>query len=171
MPEHGWRRAVERLGPYQSLILLAVPLCIVEPLKLAAVAVAGKGHWITGTGMIIAAYAMSIFVVEKLFLIVKPQLLKLAQQAKGNLTQTLPSVHLSSIDRIRQLTRQGFHLRLGRVITSPCSLFVGHCTNCHPLVSLRRTGELLTTPETSLHVARSACVRQQAGSPAGADFL
>jgi hypothetical protein len=78
MPEeHGWRRAVERLGPYQSLILLAVPLCIVEPLKLAAVAVAGKGHWITGTGMIVAAYAASIYVVERLFLIVKPKLLEL----------------------------------------------------------------------------------------------
>jgi hypothetical protein len=78
MPEeHGWRRAVERFGPYQSLILLAVPLCVVEPLKLAAVAVAGKGHWITGSGMIIAAYAASIFVVERLFLIVKPKLLEL----------------------------------------------------------------------------------------------
>src|ERR1700755_447965 len=77
MPEHGWRRAVERLGPYQSLILLAVPLCIVEPFKLVAVAVAGEGHWITGTGMIIAAYAASIFVVERLFLIVKPKLLQL----------------------------------------------------------------------------------------------
>jgi hypothetical protein len=77
MPEHGWRRVVERLGPYQSLILLAVPLCIVEPFKLVAVAVAGKGHWITGTGMIIAAYAASIFVVERLFLIVKPKLLQL----------------------------------------------------------------------------------------------
>jgi hypothetical protein len=77
MPEHGWRRAVERLGPYQSLMLLAVPLCIVEPLKLVAVAIAGRGHWITGTGMIIAAYAASIFVVERLFLIVKPKLLQL----------------------------------------------------------------------------------------------
>ena len=81
--EHGWRRAVERLGPYQSLILLAVPLCVVEPLKLAAVAVAGKGHWITGTGMIIAAYAASIFVVERLFLIVKPKLLELDWFAWG----------------------------------------------------------------------------------------
>ena len=77
MPEHGCRHAVERLGPYQSLSLLAVPLCIVEPLKLVAIALAGKGHWITGTGMIIAAYAASIFVVERLFLIVKPKLLKL----------------------------------------------------------------------------------------------
>lgn len=37
-------RFVERLGPYQALILLLVPLSVVEPLKLIAVAVAGKGH-------------------------------------------------------------------------------------------------------------------------------
>jgi hypothetical protein len=39
---------------------LAIPLSIVEPLKLAAVAVAGHGHWLTGTGMILVAYAASI---------------------------------------------------------------------------------------------------------------
>ena len=71
------RRAVDRLGPYQSLALLLIPLSIVEPLKLAAVAVAGHGHWLTGTGMIVVAYAVSIFLVEKLFVIVKPNLLKL----------------------------------------------------------------------------------------------
>jgi len=54
-----------------------VPLCIVEPAKLVAIAIAGKGHWITGTGMIVAAYAISILVVERLFLIVKPKLLTL----------------------------------------------------------------------------------------------
>jgi hypothetical protein len=74
-PKSGWRRAIERLGPYQSLALLAVPLCVVEPAKLVAVAIAGKGHWITGTGMLVAAYAVSILVVERLFLIVKPKLL------------------------------------------------------------------------------------------------
>jgi hypothetical protein len=71
------RRAIERLGPYQSLALLAIPLSVVEPLKLAAVAVAGNGHWLTGTGMIVVAYAVSIFLVEKLFVTVKPNLLKL----------------------------------------------------------------------------------------------
>jgi hypothetical protein len=73
----GWRRAIEKLGPYQSLALVLVPLSVVEPLKLAAVAIAGKGHWITGTGMIIAAYAVSILLVERLFEIVKPKLLRL----------------------------------------------------------------------------------------------
>jgi hypothetical protein len=68
---------IESLGPYQSLFLLAVPVCVVEPMKLVAVAVAGHGHWITGTGMIVAAYAASLLVIERLFGIVKPKLLML----------------------------------------------------------------------------------------------
>jgi hypothetical protein len=71
------RHAIERLGPYQSLLLLAIPTAIVEPLKLIAVAIAGDGHWITGTVVIIAAYATSLLFVERLFVIVKPKLLKL----------------------------------------------------------------------------------------------
>jgi hypothetical protein len=71
------RVRIERLGPYQSLALLLVPACVVEPLKLFAVAVAGDGHWITGTAMIIAAYLASLLVVERLFKIVKPKLLML----------------------------------------------------------------------------------------------
>jgi len=77
------RRAIDRLGPYQSLALLLIPLSVVEPLKLAAVAVAGHGHWLTGTGMIVLAYASSILVVERLFVMVKPKLLKLDWFAKA----------------------------------------------------------------------------------------
>jgi hypothetical protein len=71
------RHSIERLGPYQSLLLLAIPTAIVEPLKLIAVAIAGDGHWITGTAVIVAAYAASLLFVERLFVIVKPKLLKL----------------------------------------------------------------------------------------------
>jgi hypothetical protein len=71
------RAWIESLGPYQSLLLLAIPVCLVEPSKLVAVAVAGKGHWITGTAMIVAAYAASLLVIERLFRIVKPKLLML----------------------------------------------------------------------------------------------
>jgi hypothetical protein len=71
------RRIIEGLGPYQSLVLLAIPTALVEPLKLIAIAVAGDGHWITGTVMIVAAYAASLLVVERLFRIVKPKLLML----------------------------------------------------------------------------------------------
>jgi hypothetical protein len=71
------RPYIERLGPYQSLLVLAIPTGLVEPLKLIAVAVAGEGHWITGTVMIIAAYGCSLLFVEHLFQIVKPKLLTL----------------------------------------------------------------------------------------------
>jgi hypothetical protein len=71
------RGYIERLGPYQSLLLLAIPTSVVEPLKLIAVAVAGEGHWITGTAMIIAAYGCSVLFVERLFQVVKPKLLSL----------------------------------------------------------------------------------------------
>jgi len=77
------RRAIERLGPYASLCLLAVPLAIVEPLKLVALVVAGSGHWITGTVAIVCAYALSLLVVERLFLIVRPKLLTLRWFAVG----------------------------------------------------------------------------------------
>jgi hypothetical protein len=59
------------------MALLAVPTSIVEPLKLAAVAIAGEGHWNTGTVVIIVAYCTSVFAVERLFSIVKPKLLTL----------------------------------------------------------------------------------------------
>jgi len=61
---------------------LCVPTCLVEPIKLIALAVVGEGHWITGTVMIVAAYATSLLLVERLFRIVKPKLLTLRWFAK-----------------------------------------------------------------------------------------
>lgn len=77
------RHAIEELGPYQWLALMALPLCLVEPSKLVAVALIGDGHWLTGTAMITAAYAVSLLCVERLFVIAKPKLLKLHWFAKG----------------------------------------------------------------------------------------
>ncbi len=76
-PPSRLRRWIEELGPYQSLVLLAIPVSLVEPLKLVAVAIAGAGHWITGTITIACAYAASLFLVERLFKTVKPKLLTL----------------------------------------------------------------------------------------------
>ncbi len=71
------RRWIESLGPYQSVAILAVPACVAEPLKLTALAVAGDGHWYSGIAMVILAYGISLLVVERLFVIVKPKLLRL----------------------------------------------------------------------------------------------
>ena len=57
------RRRIQHLGPYQSLVLLIVPVGLVEPLKIVALFVAGKGHWLSGTAMIIGAYVVSLFFV------------------------------------------------------------------------------------------------------------
>ena len=76
------KRRIEDLGPYQSLFLLAVPTATVEPLKLVAVAIAGDGHWIAGTAMIVTCYQLSLVVVERLFIVVKPKLLTIPWFAK-----------------------------------------------------------------------------------------
>src|ERR1700680_2579841 len=70
-------RFVGSLGPYQSLALLLVPVSVVEPLKLIAVAVAGEGHWIAGSAMVGGAYAVSVLFIERLFRLVKTKLLTL----------------------------------------------------------------------------------------------
>lgn len=71
------RHRIQRLGPYQSLIVMLLPAMLVEPLKIVAVFIAGDGHWLTGTGIMIAAYGASLLVVERVFKIVKPKLMTL----------------------------------------------------------------------------------------------
>ena len=75
---HSVRRFLKQLGPYQSLLILAVPLAIVEPLKLVALFVVGGGHFIPKLLIMICAYAGSLFITERLFLVLKPKLLTLA---------------------------------------------------------------------------------------------
>lgn len=74
-PRARFRRRIQQLGPYQSLLLLSVPIATAEPLKIAALVIAGKGHWLTGLATIVAAYATSLLVTERLFRLVKPKLL------------------------------------------------------------------------------------------------
>jgi hypothetical protein len=78
----GVRRRIQRLGPYQSMVLLAIPVAVVEPLKFVSLFVAGKGHWLTGTGMIVAAYAVSLLILERLFRVVRPRLMTLGWFAR-----------------------------------------------------------------------------------------
>jgi hypothetical protein len=79
----GIRRRIQKLGPYQSLILILLPLLLVEPLKLVALVIAGKGYWLAGTGMITGAYATSLLCVERLFRALKPKLLMMSWFANG----------------------------------------------------------------------------------------
>ena len=71
------RRRIQQISPYLSLTVLLVPLLLVEPLKIEALFVVGKGHWLIGTGILVGAYIISLFVIERLFRVVKPKLLML----------------------------------------------------------------------------------------------
>ena len=72
-----FRLRLARLGPYTALVIVLIPLLIVEPLKLIALVIAGEGHWLTGTAVLVAAYAVSILIVERLFRLLKPNLMRL----------------------------------------------------------------------------------------------
>jgi hypothetical protein len=77
------RRQIERLPPYPSLLIVAAPLAVVEPLKLATLFIAGDGHWITSGFLMLFAYAVSLLVTHWLFGIVKPKLLTLPWFARA----------------------------------------------------------------------------------------
>jgi hypothetical protein len=79
----GLRRRIQQLGPYQSLALILLPILLVEPLKIVALLIAGHGHWLSGSGMLIAVYAVSLVVVELLFKMVKSKLMTLNWFATG----------------------------------------------------------------------------------------
>lgn len=66
---------IATLGPYQSLVVLAVPLIIVEPAKVFALCVIGAGHWLLGSGLLLGSYAASLLIVDRIFHVVKPKLL------------------------------------------------------------------------------------------------
>jgi hypothetical protein len=77
------RAQIQRLPPYPALLILAVPLAVVEPLKLATLFIAGEGQWITGGLVMLFADAVSLFVTHWLFRVVKPKLLTLPWFARS----------------------------------------------------------------------------------------
>ena len=71
------RRRLQQTAPYLSIVMLTVPFAFAEPVKIAALYVIGKGSWLTGIMMLITAYAISIYIVERLFRVLKPKLMTL----------------------------------------------------------------------------------------------
>jgi hypothetical protein len=112
------RKSIEALRPYPSLFLLALPTATVEPLKLAAVAVAGKGHWVAGTAMVVGCYAFSLLVIERLFVIVKPKLVMIPWFAQ--LWERVLSLRTRMLGMLRD--RAGTSRRIGRFPS--CDLWV-----------------------------------------------
>ena len=77
------RSAIERLGPYWSLVLLVVPIIIIEPLKIGALAILASGRVVLGTAALVISHGLSLIIIERLFAVVKPKLLTLRWFAAG----------------------------------------------------------------------------------------
>ena len=72
------RRLTDRLRtlrPYPALVVLGVPAGLIEVLKLGAVYWVAQGHVVSGTAALLALHAASLLATERLFTVVKPQLL------------------------------------------------------------------------------------------------
>ncbi|WP_426615288.1 hypothetical protein [Bradyrhizobium sp. McL0616] len=71
---------------------------------MVAVAIAGEGHWIAGTAMIVTCYLLSLVLIERLFVIVKPKLLTIPWFAK--VLMTILAVRTWAVASFRRL-REG----------------------------------------------------------------
>ncbi|MDR6950963.1 hypothetical protein J2X65_000306 [Ancylobacter sp. 3268] len=60
---------------FAILVLLAVPLAIVEPMKFLALVWAARGHYASGTLALGLAYLASFIVVERIYSAGKPKLM------------------------------------------------------------------------------------------------
>ena len=58
---------IGRLPPYVALIALAVPLIIIEPVKVFALYWTGTGHWVQGPVLLVLSYVLSILVVDRVY--------------------------------------------------------------------------------------------------------
>ena len=58
---------IGRLPPYVALIALAVPLAVIEPVKVFALYWTGTGHWVQGPVLLVLSYVLSILVVDRVY--------------------------------------------------------------------------------------------------------
>jgi hypothetical protein len=73
---------IARLPPYLALILFAVPMMLLLPLKLLALYWISRGHALLGIGVVLAAKLLGTAAVARLFALTQPALMQLAWFAR-----------------------------------------------------------------------------------------
>lgn len=68
-------RLLQRLPPYVALLVIAVPFIGIEPVKVFSLFWIGIGHFVSGTILLVLSYVVSLFVVERLFHVMRGQLM------------------------------------------------------------------------------------------------
>jgi hypothetical protein len=71
------RGALLALGPHQALVCLAVPVLVIEPLKLVAMALVAHGDIVSGIGLLVVLHIASLLVTERLFAVLEPALMRI----------------------------------------------------------------------------------------------
>ena len=82
-PNSTLRQKTKHIGPFRAVAIVLLPAALIEPLKVVGICVAGKGHWLIGAGVVAIAFAAGFFVVERLFRILKPNMLRAPVLAKA----------------------------------------------------------------------------------------
>jgi hypothetical protein len=79
----GLRRWIESLPPYPTLLLFAVPVVVLEPVKPLAFYLVGTGHVVTGLSAFVVAELVKLVLIERLFNISRDKLMSIAAFAWG----------------------------------------------------------------------------------------
>jgi hypothetical protein len=66
------------LRPSAALLVLGLPAALIEILKLGAVYWVARGHVVSGAAALLALHGASLLATERVFAVVKPQLLTIA---------------------------------------------------------------------------------------------
>lgn len=78
----GLERAVARLDPHVVLLLFAIPLLGLIPLKLAAVWLIGGGHFLGGILLLVGAKFLGTAVSAHLYVVAEPKLMQIPAFAR-----------------------------------------------------------------------------------------
>ena len=68
------RQVARRMPAYVALIALVVPLAVAEPAKIFALWLIGEGHYLSGLGTLVAAYLVSLVLIDSIYDGARPQL-------------------------------------------------------------------------------------------------
>ena len=71
------------LPPAAALLCLAVPVLLIEPMKLGALALVAGGHPLDGALLLIVLHGASFLVTERLFGVLEPALMEMGWFARG----------------------------------------------------------------------------------------
>ena len=75
-----WRqieRLIVRLPPWAALLAFGIPMLLILPVKLLALFLVGKGHLVTGLGLVVSAKIAGTALAARLFQLTEPALMRM----------------------------------------------------------------------------------------------